>query len=246
MFKDVRPDDWAAKSIDRVAKAGRMVGDPGGMFRPDDPITRREMASILDRMMAWDGSFKDVLPDVMPAVIALVFNTSLGSGFYVSPQGYIVTNRHVADISPTGALTIIKDGMPSRAVKVVAISNKHDLALLKDTVTPPAWLKLAAKDVQLGDHVGVVGAPKGYTDTFTQGQVSHTRRAGNPVSDIVDCFQTDAPINPGNSGGPVINEAGEVAGVVCSKFVSIDTEGMAWAIHARYVREFLAKNGVVV
>jgi len=245
-FTDVSPDDWAAKLIDRQAKKGSMVGYPDGTFHPDQPVIRREVASILDRRDAWDGSFKDVLPGAMDAVIALTFENMLGSGFFVSGEGHIITNRHVAECSTTGTMTILKDGQPNVSAKLLAVSDVHDLALFKVDFAPPAWLKLATVEAERGDHVGLIGAPKGYTDSYTQGVVSHPRRAGDPLTAVIDCFQFDAPANPGNSGGPCINEAGEVIGVDCSKWVAVDTEGLAWAVHAKYARELLAANGVVV
>lgn len=247
MFKDVPTEDYALKSIERVARAGIMQGDTEGTFRPDAPITRREMAIILARQMAWDGSFKDVLPVALPAVFTLAFNTSLGSGFFVTPAGHIITNKHVAQISTTGTMTLIKDGQPNASVKILAVDTVHDLALLKaDMGYSVPYLKLSQKDVERGDHVGVIGSPAGYSDSFTQGVVSHPSRASNPVDGVVNEFQTDAVINPGNSGGPIINEDGEVVGVSVSKYVAIDVEGMCFGIHAKYVREFCLKNGVTV
>jgi S1-C subfamily serine protease len=245
MFTDVDPNKWYAKDIERVAKAGRMVGD-GDKFRPDEPITRAEIASLEARRLAWDGSFKDVLPSIMPAVITLYFGGALGSGFFVTGDGHIITNKHVAECSTTGTMTVIKDGMPNVSAKLLAVSSGHDLALFKVDFAPPAYLKLATADCERGDHVGVIGSPKGYVDSFCQGVVSNPRRAGDPVTAVIDCFQLDAPISPGNSGGPVISEAGEVVGVECTKWVSIDAEGLAWAIHAKYVREFCRLNGVAI
>ena len=247
IFTDVKADDYALKSIERVSKAGVMVGDVEGTFRPDAPVTRREMAIVLARQLAYDGSFKEVIPAAMPAVVTLVFDTSLGSGFFVSSDGYIVTNKHVASISTTGRMTMIKDGRDNIPVTVVALDKDHDLALLKSGgVAMEPYLRIAANPAERGDHVGVIGAPIGYGDTFTQGVVSHTARASDPVNGIVDRFQTDAAINPGNSGGPIINENGEVVGVSVAKYVAINIEGMCFGVHARHVREFLAKNGVSV
>lgn len=247
IFKDVRTDDYALNSIERVSRVGLMVGDTEGTFRPDSPITRREMAIILARQLAYDGSFKEILPSAMPAVVSLVFESALGSGFFVSPDGYIITNKHVASISTTGRMTLIKDGRPNAPVRVVALDQDHDLALLKmDGVTNEPYLKLAASPVERGDHVGVIGSPKGYGDTFTQGVVSHISRPSDPVSGVVDRFQTDAAINPGNSGGPIINENGEVVGVAVAKYVDAAVEGLCFGIHVKYARELLKKNGVGV
>jgi S1-C subfamily serine protease len=117
--------------------------------------------------MAWDGSFKDILPAVMPAVMTLYFGGTLGSGVFVSGEGHIITNRHVAEVSTTGTMTVIKDGQDNVSAKIISVSALHDLALLKVDFAPPAYLKLAEADCERGDHVGVLGSPKGYSDSFT-------------------------------------------------------------------------------
>lgn len=245
-FIDVSPDDWAKKDIEKVTAAGRMSGYPGGWFKPDQYITRREMASILARQMAWDGSFKDVLPSCLPAVVSLRSENGLGSGFFITEDGYIITNNHVALISTDGTLTVEDSAVPIGKAKIIATNAMHDMALLKLGAVGMPFLTIAAAEVEVGDHVGIIGAPKGYVDSFCQGVVSHVKRVKDPTALEADCFQFDAPANPGNSGGPLINEAGEVVGVDVSKWVAVDTEGLAWAIHARYVREFCRLNGITV
>lgn len=242
-FKDVTRGDPGYADIDMVSSEGIMVGDPDGLFRPEDNITRREMAHLLARQAFRYGLLTYIIPKIKLAVMRLQQSSGeSGSGFFVSPDGWIVTNQHV--VGTEKALAYIDEGVPSNLqVRVVVISERHDLALCKYDGPVPAWLKLPEKDVADGQHIAVVGQPKGYIDSIVQGCISHVNRASNPISDP-DCFQHDAPTSPGNSGGPVIDAYGNVVGVTVAKYVSEDTEGISFAIHARYVREFLRNCGV--
>ena len=235
MFPDIK-GHWAEKDIERALKAGAVAGYPDGTFRPDQYITRAETASVEARRLFRDGLFTDILPDIMPAVIMLHAGDWIGSGAFISPAGDIITNAHVVKDKDT--LDIVKDGKPNITAKVMAKSDVHDLAWVKANITSPAYLKIAETDPERGEHVGILGSPRGYTDSFTQGQVSHPDRN--------DKFQTDAPINPGNSGGPAINERGELVGVSVEKYIDVAVEGIAWCIRASVVRQFLRDCGVAL
>jgi S1-C subfamily serine protease len=240
MFKDVEPGRWSFGDIERAANAGLMTGYKDGTFQPGSYLTREQMASIVSRLLFRDGLFTDILPTIRPAVVTLFRDGALGSGAYVTAN-LIITNKHV--VGDATILTVMKEGQENKAGKVAAVSTAHDLALVQVDKPSPVWLKIAQEAVQQGDHVGILGAPRGYMESFTQGQVSHIRRPSDIVSDA-DCFQTDAPINPGNSGGPAVNERGELIGVVVAKYVDVSVEGIGFVIHAKYVDEFLKKNWV--
>ncbi len=245
IFKDVSRDDPGFVDIDMVSNEGIMIGDPDGNFRPDDYVTRREMAHLVARRAFRHSILTHIVPRIKKAVMRLQrANGESGSGAFITPDGYIITNRHV--VGQDRSLAYIDEGvLTGLHVQVVAVSDKHDLALCKFDGPAPAYLGFSAQDVFDGQHVAVIGQPKGYIDSITQGVVSHSLRPANPLSEP-DCFQTDAPINPGNSGGPVINAYGEIVGIAVSKFVSIDTEGIGFAIHGRYARDFARECGVRV
>ncbi len=246
MFKDVEPNRWSAKDIDRVTGAGLVTGYPDGTFRPEQPITREEVAAIVARLTFRMCLLDGVLQKVLPAVFTLYRGSGgLGTGFYVSPAGHLVTAKHVADGETN--FTVIDNDQPNRPAKLVATSQEHDLALLQIDAQPPAVLKIAPDDALYeGKHVAVIGSPGGYLDSVTQGVVSYPRRPHYPGSDIIDVFQTDAAINPGNSGGPVVDGNGNVVGVAVWKFSDVSIEGMAFCVRCDAVREFLAQNGVNV
>lgn len=138
-------------------------------------------------------------------------NHSLGSGFIVSPDGYVLTNAHVVE----GADEInvkLTDKREFRA-RVMGVDARTDLALLKIDATglPRVTLGDPAK-LRVGDWVVAIGAPFGFENSVTAGIVSAKGRS-LPQENFVPFIQTDVAINPGNSGGPLFNLKGEVVGI---------------------------------
>ena len=134
-----------------------------------------------------------------------------GSGFFISPDGYIVTNNHVVD-NAVNVQVLLDDGTQLDA-KVVGTDKGTDLALLKvpDRTDLP-FVKLAAGSPKIGSWVVAMGNPFGLGGTVTSGIVSAKGRdIGNGPYD--DYIQIDAPVNCGNSGGPTFNMKGEVIGI---------------------------------
>jgi serine protease Do len=136
---------------------------------------------------------------------------SLGSGFIVDPQGYIVTNNHVVK-NATKIKVKLQDGRLLDGT-VVGTDPQTDLAVVKIHASDLPTLRLASSDhVKVGEWVLAFGSPFGLEETMTAGIISAKGRvigAGN----YDDFLQTDAAINPGNSGGPLVNLAGEVVGI---------------------------------
>jgi len=142
---------------------------------------------------------------------------SLGSGFILNPEGFILTNNHVVK-DATDILVTLSDGRQYKA-DVVGKDPLTDVALIK-FANPPKELTtvvLGDSDVlRQGDFVLALGSPLGLRDTATLGIVSAKHRGGiSPVGTGTydDFIQTDAAINPGNSGGPLFNLRGEVVGI---------------------------------
>jgi len=136
----------------------------------------------------------------------------VGTGFFVSPDGFLVTNNHV--VAEGGEVEIrLFDGRRLSA-KVVGKDARSDLALLKAEGGPFPILPLADSDaVEIGELVLAVGNPFGLEATVTIGLVSRKGRGMGGSGPFDDFIQTDAAINPGNSGGPLVNIRGEVVGV---------------------------------
>ncbi len=136
---------------------------------------------------------------------------SLGSGFIVNADGYVVTNNHVVD-GATEIKVTLADGR-ELAAKVLGRDPKTDLALLKIDATGLPLIALGdSTQLQVGEPVMAIGNPFGLEQTVTTGIVSATGRVigEGPYDDFI---QTDASINPGNSGGPLINGKGQAVGI---------------------------------
>ena len=141
---------------------------------------------------------------------------SLGSGFLLSADGFVLTNNHVVK-DATDIRVRLSDGREFGA-KVVGRDQMTDVALIqlqnvaKDL--PPPVVLGDSDALRQGDFVVAMGSPFGLRDTATLGIVSAKHRAGiNPGGTYDDFIQTDAAINPGNSGGPLFNLRGEVVGI---------------------------------
>jgi serine protease Do len=174
---------------------------------------------------------------------------SVGSGFVIDPEGYIMTNAHVvsgaqrvqvvlpagkADGTLAAALSSRTSVVPAR---IVGITAELDLALLKiDDVTLPALPLATYSQVRQGETVFAFGSPVGLRNSLTHGLVSSVARQVDPDSPLI-YIQTDAPINPGNSGGPLVNIRGEVVGV--NTFIvsqSGGNDGLGFAIPSATAR----------
>ncbi len=138
--------------------------------------------------------------------------TAGGSGFIVSPDGYIVTNNHVIK-DATSVTVMLNDGREFEAI-VKGSDARTDLAVLKIEADRLPYLTFGDSDgLRAGDMVFAVGNPFGLEGTITQGIVSAKGRQDLGIATYEDFIQTDAAINPGNSGGPLLNARGEVIGV---------------------------------
>ncbi len=173
--------------------------------------------------------------------------TALGSGFFISSDGYAVTNDHVVQHG-VSFMIATEDGNTYKA-RVVGADLRTDLALLKvDGRTDFAYVKLADHEPRIGDWVIAVGNPYGLGGTVTAGIVSALGRRLD--TDSYDNFiQLDAPINRGNSGGPSFDLDGEVVGVNTAIFSpSGGSVGIGFAIPSTTVKpviQQLRERGVV-
>jgi serine protease Do len=141
--------------------------------------------------------------------------TVSGSGFFISTQGYIITNNHVVDGAKD--LTVVLSSGAQEKATVVGTDPYNDVAVLKVDGTVPAVAALGNSDLlNPGETAIAIGSPLGdFKNTVTEGVISATGRSidtGNGYQ-MEGMLQTDAAINPGNSGGPLVNLAGEVIGV---------------------------------
>src|SRR4051812_44926391 len=166
--------------------------------------------------------------------------TGQGSGFFISADGYAVTNNHVVDGADKVEVTT-DDGKTFKA-KVIGTDARTDVALIKvEGGSNFAFAKLSEGKPRIGDWVLAVGNPFGLGGTVTAGIVSAMGRdIGNGPYD--DFIQIDAPVNKGNSGGPAFNTEGEVMGVNTAIYSpSGGSVGIAFAIPASTVKTVVAQ-----
>ncbi len=240
------------------ASSRNLPGEPGS---EDEEQSTEAMGRILGKRVASDlerrmeaairnqkePPSKEAPSDQFPQMQR--HQLALGSGFIVSPDGYILTNNHVVGQADL-VLVIVGDGEPEKA-EVVGTDPDTDLAVIKvkGHENLPV-LKFADSDkLKVGDWVVAIGQPFGLSHTVTSGIISALGRSDMDLSTYEDFIQTDAPINPGNSGGPLVNLHGEIIGVNTAIVGSEGSIGIGFAIPAnmaRTVYEQIRKSGKVM
>lgn len=189
------------------------------------------------------GSVKDLAQRLGGAVVQVRTPASIGSGFFVNEEGYLITNFHVIEGETQITVEVyhqdrgLLERKTYKRVRIAAMNKFQDLALLRvEDKGAPSFhcVTLAPGDsVAAGDPVFAIGSPLGLERTVTEGIIStRTRQMSGELY-----LQTTAQINPGNSGGPLFNLAGEVVGVTNMKMTF--GEGLGFAIPVDSVRYFL-------
>ena len=156
--------------------------------------------------------------DIIPFQVPIPFKSegfSLGSGFLINKEGYILTNAHVIS-NAVNIHVVLAEGKKEYPAKIIGIDRLTDTALIK--IEPdfvPTVLPFGDSDkLQMGEMVLAIGNPLGFQHSVTSGLISAKERAtphaGNRYTNFL---QTDSAINPGSSGGPLINLYGEVVGI---------------------------------
>lgn len=201
------------------------------------PLWMNAPAGVRPEEMSFAGGFAPVAKSVLPAVVNISssrvvrvrpemqpffgpfrrprerMEKGLGSGVIVSPEGYVLTNRHVV-AGATDILIVLPGGQDLPAT-LVGSDPQTDIAVIRTEHKglPPASFGDSSK-VEVGDFALAIGNPFGIGQTVTMGIISATERAGlGIVQGYEDFLQTDAAINPGNSGGALVNVRGELIGI---------------------------------
>jgi len=156
--------------------------------------------------------FKRFIPRVPGGGVPREFeNKSLGSGFIISGDGFILTNAHVVD--GADEVTVRLTDKREFKARIIGADKRTDVALVKIEANNLPAVKLAdPSQLKVGEWVVAIGSPFGFDSSVTAGIVSAKGRS-LPQENYVPFIQTDVAINPGNSGGPLFNMRGEVVGI---------------------------------
>jgi len=160
-----------------------------------------------------------------------------GSGFFISSDGNIITNRHVlADANRAEVKTA--DGKVYPITRIVAENKDADIVRASVGVTPPvSTLSLSSSIPEVGGRIAVIGNPLGLEQTVSDGIVSAVRE----IPEFGKIYQITAPISPGSSGSPVVNMKGEVIGVATFQFV--EGQNLNFAIPSEHISRLKAEKG---
>lgn len=197
-------------------------------------VTPQKPAAAVPQVQTADMT--QMIRRVRLAVVTVVSGSKIGSGFFVSPDGSILTNVHV--LSGGDANVKLADGTSIRAI-VEKSDAQQDVALLRTRGGYDyPYLPLGNSDQSVqGESVIAIGSPMGLEGTATWGIISAIRKGPGGVTLI----QTDAAINPGNSGGPLVNASGEVIGINTGKLTQPGFDGVGFAIAINDARRLMSR-----
>jgi serine protease Do len=228
-----------------------------GQDRPTDPLAhfndaieqlvRRVAPSVVQILVSGYGPQSDT--EQRNTGVTIGRQRSIGSGFVIDSEGYLMTNAHVVSgaeriqvilppaLSNGAIATALSTKTKIIPARIIGVARDLDIALLKVEGEKLPALPLAPyRDLRQGELVFAFGSPEGLRNTVTHGVVSAVARQNDPDSPRIS-IQTDAPINPGNSGGPLVNIKGEVVGM--DTFIlsqSGGNEGLGFAIPSATIR----------
>lgn len=173
------------------------------------------------------NTYGEMVKNSVNAVVTVKGSEGHGSGFLISNDGYLLTNHHVIDGNEN--IEVIFDNGFTFGAEIIKSDHPRDVALLKikGNGFKPLAINSNEEDAGLGTEVMAIGTPEDIKlgQTVTKGIVS-----GKRMLEGQKYIQTDVSINPGNSGGPLINSNGEVLGIIVSKYIGENTEGLGFAI----------------
>ncbi len=180
--------------------------------------------------------FSSVIEEAVKSVVAVSTDKSIGTGFMISPDGYIVTNYHIISGSEN-KVSIKTYDRETIAATFIGKDELRDVALLKVDGSYSSLELADSSSLQVGKKVIAIGNPLGLSFSVTEGIISALERAGpNGLSEYI---QTDVSLNPGNSGGPLIDTEGKVVGI--NNFKIGGAENLGFALESSSIRTSVNK-----
>jgi S1-C subfamily serine protease len=187
----------------------------------------------------------DLVARASRAVVGVERRRGMGSAVVIAPDGYLLTNAHVADGTP---LRLRLPGGPTAPAELVGRDERTDLAVVRSDAPGLEALPLATeRRLRVGELVVAIGNPLGFERSVSVGCVSALHRSLPSPGGVLDgLFQTDAAVNPGNSGGPLLDASGEVVGIATAMIPR--ARGIGFAVPSRtasWVAAVLMREGEV-
>lgn len=193
--------------------------------------TQESINEKFDELKASISSdFSGIIETAVNSVVSVKTDVSQGSGFFITNDGYIVTNAHILD--QAHLIKIVTYSQGQKDATLIGYDDNLDIALLKVSGNFDALTLANSDNIKVGEKVIAVGNPYGLSFTVTEGIVSAVNREANGLQAYI---QTDVPLNPGNSGGPLIDKQGEVIGI--NNFKVSGGEALGFALESNYVEE---------
>jgi S1-C subfamily serine protease len=189
---------------------------------------RNDFDKEIQSLTASQSDFSEIIEKTIRGVVSVGTDKSVGTGFIVSEDGYVITNNHViAEAQIIQVMTFDKNILPAT---LIGSDIMRDIAVLKIEGNYPA-LELE-QGTALGNKVIAIGNPLGLSFTVTEGIISAIDRVG--PNGLAEYLQTDVSLNHGNSGGPLIDTQGKVVGV--NNFKLGEAENIGFALRADAIK----------
>jgi serine protease Do len=227
----------------QVLKIGKPADHPSQPPPNASAIGNSDSLYSVSSVPLSERNVRELVLQLGEGVVQVRTPSSLGSGFILNEEGYLITNFHVTEGETQLSIEVYhqRNGQLERKsykqVRIIAMNKFADLALLKiEDKDAPKFVHVTLGDsdvLSVGERVFAIGSPLGLERTVTEGIISTKTREYQ--GDLY--LQTTAQINPGNSGGPLFNMRGEVVGVTNMKFSF--GEGLGFAIPVETVKFFL-------
>lgn len=201
--------------------------------RPDSGV-QLSLAGTAGRALSASEIYDRVLPSVVYIESRRAHSYSGGTGIIVDTAGYVLTNYHIIDESTSIRVMLLRDRSEYYDARVIGYDEEYDLAVLKIEADGLTAAPLGDSDrLRVGDTVYAIGHPMGYLyGSMTEGIVSALDR--DSLRSGMSMIQTSAALNQGNSGGPLLNDRGQVVGIVSAKISGMEdntvVEGLGLAI----------------
>lgn len=178
----------------------------------------------------------DIIAKSISGVVGIMTDVAQGSGFIISPNGYIVTNEHILRGSNDIKIRTVENEIKS--AKLIGVNSILDIALLKIEGEYDYLEFVGLEEVRLGEKAIAIGNPRGLLFSVSEGIVSGINRRGS--NNLSLYIQTDAALNPGSSGGPLLNKEGKVIGINNFK---LQGDNLGFALNSDSIIE--AVNGIL-